>query len=69
MTMVQPKVTRVAHNEDGLVATCTDCGLALESVGGFDPDIALGTLFQFHPSSPEALHRPSVPAGWRTAAA
>ncbi len=69
MTLEQPGSTRVQRDEEGLVATCTGCGLALETVGGFDRDVALGTLFQYHPASPEALHRPAVPAGWRTTAA
>ena len=63
----RPRATHVHRDEQRLVATCTDCGLALETVDGFDPDVALGTLFQLHPQEPEALHRPAVPGGWRAA--
>jgi hypothetical protein len=58
-------VTRVSREGTCLVARCTTCGTALQHVDGFDPDVALGTLFQHHPASPAAVHQSAVPAGWR----
>jgi hypothetical protein len=58
-------VTQVAREGAVLVARCSTCGTAVRQVDGFDPDVALGTLFQHHPASPTAIHRPVVPAGWR----
>jgi hypothetical protein len=57
--------TRVSREGTCLVARCSTCGSALQQVDGFDPDVALGTLFQHHPPSPAAVHQPTVPAGWR----
>ncbi len=57
--------TRVSREGACLIARCSACGTALQQVDGFDPDVALGTLFQHHPASPLAVHRPVVPAGWR----
>ena len=68
MTMTHA-ATQVHRDERGLRAQCTGCDLALRQVDGFDTDVALGTLFQHHPASPQAVHRPAVPAGWRAAAA
>jgi hypothetical protein len=59
-------VTQVSHQGDSLLARCSSCGTELRQVDGFDPDVALGTLFQHHPESPAAVHRPVVPAGWRS---
>ncbi len=52
------------HGLDHLVGECTVCGLVLEQVDGFDPDVALGTFLLHHPDSPQAMHRLDVPAGW-----
>jgi hypothetical protein len=57
-------VTQVSHEGESLLARCSSCGTELRQVDGFDPDVALGTLFQHHPASPAAVHRPVVPAGW-----
>lgn len=69
MTTRDPPTTQVHRDEQGLLAQCRHCGLALRQVDGFDPDVALGTLLQHHPASPEAVHRAGVPAGWRAEAA
>lgn len=55
--------TRVSHEGARLVARCSTCGTFLRQIDGFDDDVALGTLFQHHPASPAAVHRPAVPAG------
>jgi hypothetical protein len=52
------------HGVDHLVGECTTCGLVLEQVDGFDPDVARGTFLHHHPDSPQAVHQPDVPAGW-----
>jgi hypothetical protein len=59
--------TQVHRDGLGLIAQCSGCDLALRRTDGFDTDIALGALFQHHPASPEAVHRPTGPAGWRAA--
>ncbi len=48
----------------GGVVGCESCGVVLRPVDGVDTDVALGTFLQHHPDSPEAVHRPDVPAGW-----
>lgn len=63
MTTVAAARNRV-HGVDRLVAECTACGLVLEQVEGFDPDVARGTFLHNHPDSPQAVHQPDVPAGW-----
>lgn len=62
---VMTAATHVSRDSAGLIARCTICATALRHIDGFDPDVALGTLFQHHPASPAAVHRPAVPAGWR----
>ena len=57
--------THVSRQGACLVARCSACGTALQQVDGFDPDVALATLFHHHPASALAVHRPAVPAGWR----
>ena len=52
------------HGVEHLEAECAACGLVLEQVDGFDPDVARGTFLHHHPDSPQAVHRPDVPAGW-----
>lgn len=69
MTMMLARTTQVHRGRDGFVAECMCCDLALLQIEGFDPDVALGTLFHHHPAAPGAMHRPEVPAGWRAAAA
>jgi hypothetical protein len=58
-------VTLVSREGGSMHARCDTCRTELQQVDGFDPDIALGTLYQHHPASPAAVHRPVVPAGWR----
>ena len=58
-------VTHVTDEGESLLARCSTCDTELRQVDGFDPDVALGTLYQHHPASPAAVHRPAVPAGWR----
>ena len=60
-------VSRVRHTPDDdacVVVECAACGLVLRQVEDFDRDVALGTFFSHHPASPDAVHRPDVPAGW-----
>lgn len=52
-----------AGGSTGVVA-CDACGVAMRPVDDVDEDVALGTFLQHHPTSPEAVHRPDVPAGW-----
>ena len=66
MTTTLTGRTHVYSDGAALVARCDGCTLSLRQVEGFDRDIALGTLLQHHPSAPEAVHRPAVPAGWRS---
>ncbi len=61
--------TRIHSDDDRLVGRCEPCDQTLHPVEGFDPDVALGTFFQHHPNSDEAVHRPQLPAGWRAAPA
>jgi hypothetical protein len=68
MTTTLIRHTHVRRGRDGLIAQCSGCDLALQQVDGFDRDVALGTLLQYHPASPDAVHRPTIPAGWRKAA-
>jgi hypothetical protein len=49
---------------DHLVGECIACGLVLQQVDGFDPDVARGTFLQNHPDSQQAVHQTDVPAGW-----
>ena len=48
----------------GGTVDCGTCGITLRPVDDVDEDVALGTFLQHHPASPEAVHRPDVPAGW-----
>ena len=48
----------------GGTVDCDTCGITLRPVEDVDEDVALGTFLQHHPASPEAVHRPDVPAGW-----
>lgn len=68
MTTEQSPI-RVLRGAEQLEVECTSCGLHLEQVADFDRDVALGTFLQCHPMSPEAVHRPDVPAGWWVPAA
>jgi len=63
MTTAPAARTRV-HGVDHLVGECAACGLVLEQVDGFDPDVARGTFLHKHPDSLQAVHQPDVPAGW-----
>ena len=65
MTMTLTPTTQVHRDDHGLLASCSGCGLTLRQVEGFDPDIALGTLYRDHPPAPQAVHRATIPAGWR----
>lgn len=56
-------VTRVLRSSDGVVV-CDTCGVALRPVELVDEDVALGTFLSHHPASPDAVHRPDLPAGW-----
>lgn len=68
MTTTMTAVTCVLRSsgEDGAggVVECPSCGVTLRPVDDVDTDVALGTFLQHHPDSPEAVHRPDVPAGW-----
>ena len=63
--MSQATPTRVFREGTCLVARCSACGTDLRQVDGFDVDVALGMLFLHHPPSTAAVHRESLPPGWR----
>ena len=64
MTFLSATATRIGYGGDALTVRCDTCGLELTQRAEFDRDIALGTFLQSHPASPEAIHRPGLPAGW-----
>ena len=58
------RVLRPAEGDGACTVECAPCALVLRQVDAFDRDIALGTFFSSHPSSPGAVHQQDVPAGW-----
>lgn len=67
MTTKMTAVTRVLRSSgegDGGVVECPSCQVTLRPVDDVDIDVALGTFLHHHPDSPDAVHRPDVPAGW-----
>ncbi len=58
------RIRRPADGKDACTVECAPCGLVLRQVDEFDRDVALGTFFSHHPTSPDAIHQQDVPPGW-----